>query len=194
MTSNKDMENRAVSASQLRQHLKFSWRNYFRSFIQSRRLGALGSNVFIDKGVELLRYPRNICIGNEVVLKKGVQICSCNKMAKVHIGDRTTVGFYTFIYASEGITIGSDCLIAPFVYIVDSDHSIEAAYPINRQKNQTAPIIIGDDVWIATGAKILKGVSIGKGAVIAAGALVNGDVPPYSIVGGIPAKELGKRK
>jgi acetyltransferase-like isoleucine patch superfamily enzyme len=190
----KDIGNKSTSTSQLRQHLKFSWRNYFRGFLQRRRLGALGANVFIDKGVELLRYPRNIRIGNEVVLKKGAQICSCNEKAKIQIGDRTTVGFYTFIYASEAITIGTDCLIAPFVYIVDSDHSIEAVTPINRQKNQTAPIRIGDDVWIATGAKILKGVSIGNGAVVGAGAVVKDDVPPYSIVGGIPAKELGKRK
>ncbi|MFX0556031.1 acyltransferase [Maribacter sp. CXY002] len=182
------------TSSQLRKHLKFSFINKIRAFYHSFRLGKLGNNVFIDKDVSLLRFPKNILINNEVVLKKGVNICSCNNKAIISIGERTTVGFYTFIYASEGIRIGNDCLIAPFVYIVDSDHSIELGTNINLQLNKTAEIIIEDDVWIATGAKILKGVTIGKGSVIAAGALVKEDVAPNSIVGGIPAKLISKRE
>lgn len=182
------------NSSQLRKHIKFSFKNRLRSVIQSRRLGSLGLNVFIDKDVSLLRFPKNIFIQKEVVVKKGANICACNKDAKIYIGERTTVGFYTFIYASEGIEIGNDCLIAPFVYIVDSDHSIDPSLNINVQPNITAKIKIEDDVWIATGAKILKGVHIGKGAIIAAGAVVKEDVPPYSIVGGIPAKIIGSRK
>lgn len=141
----------------------------------------------------MLRFPANISIGDDVVLKKGSQICACNEHSKISIGNRTTVGFYTFIYASEEISVGNDCLIAPFVYIVDSDHSIAPDTLINLQPNQTAKIQIEDDVWIATGAKILKGVNIGRGAVIAAGAVVKEDVPPYAIVGGVPAKVIGKR-
>ena len=97
-------------------------------------------------------------------------------------------------FASEKIEIGDDCLIAPFVYLVDSDHRIDRAEKINLQPNQTAPIFVGNDVWIGTGAKILKGVTIGDGAVIASGALVKDDVEPYSIVGGIPAKKISERK
>ncbi len=183
-----------IEKSQLRKHLKFSIWNKLRGFHQSSRLGKLGHGVFIDKNVSLLRYPKNIIIADEVVLKSGAQICSCNVNASIEIGRRTTVGFYAFIYASNSIEIGDDCLIAPFVYIVDSDHSIEFGSPINTQPNQSKAIVIGDDVWIATGAKILKGVTIGKGAVIAAGAVVKDNVPPYSIVGGIPAKIIGKRQ
>jgi len=179
--------------SQLRQHLKFSLWNRLRALFQSLRLGSLGRGVFIDKNVSLLRFPKNIFIGNEVVLKAGAQICACNTNAKIKIGNRTTIGFYTFIYASDGIEIGSNCLIAPFVYIVDSDHSITMGRPMNEQPNQTAKIVIEEDVWIATGAKILKGVTIGKGSVIAAGAVVKEDVKPYSIVGGIPGKVIGSR-
>ena len=154
----------------------------------------MGRQVFIDKNVSLLRFPKNINLDDEVVIKKGAQICSCNAAAAITIGKRTTVGFYTFIYASNSIKIGNDCLIAPFVYIVDSDHSIEMGRPINAQPNQTERIIINNDVWIATGAKILKGVVIGEGAVVAAGAVVKDNVPPYTIVGGIPAKIIGKRE
>ena len=175
-------------------HLKFKLSNRLRFFFQSRRLGKLGRRVFIDKNVSLLRFPKNIMIHDQVVLKKGAQICSCNAKAHIIIGERTTIGFYTFIYASEKITIGSDCLIAPFVYLVDSDHSISKKMPINQQSNTTSPITIGNDVWIATGAKILKGVKIGDGAIIAAGAVVATDVPKYEIFGGIPAKKIGVRK
>lgn len=181
-------------SSQLRKHINFSLRNRIRSIIQKRRLGKLGKNVFIDKDVSLLRFPKNIFIENEIVIKKGANICACNKDAYIKIGDRTTVGFYTFIYASEAIEIGNDCLIAPFVYIVDSDHAIKPEFNINTQPNITSKIIIEDDVWIATGARILKGVKIGKGSVVAAGAIVKSDVPPYSIVGGMPAKIIGIRK
>ena len=77
---------------------------------------------------------------------------------------------------------------------MDSDHNIAKDQLINQQGNATESIIIGDDVWIGTGAKILKGVNIGKGAVIAAGALVKDNVEAYTIVGGIPAKKISERK
>ncbi len=180
--------------AQLRKHLKPTIFHKYRRLKQRNRLGKLGRDVFIDKDVSLLRYPKNIAIENQVVLKKGANICACNEKAKIAIGERTTVGFYTFIYASNGISVGSDCLIAPFVYIVDSDHSIIKGIRINQQQNKTAPITINDDVWISTGAKILRGVTIGKGAVIAAGAIVTTDVPENAIFGGIPAKQIGERK
>lgn len=180
--------------SQLRRHLKFTLKNKWRYFIQSKRIKKIGSNVFIDKNVELLRYPKNIEIDNDVVLKEGVRICSCNSNAKINIGKRTTVGFHTFIYSSNKIEIGNDCLIAPFVYIVDSNHKINKEQNINQQPNETAPIKIGNDVWLASNVTVLKGVSIGNGAVIAAHSVVNKDVPPYEIWGGVPAKKIGERE
>lgn len=179
--------------NQLRKNLKISFFNKLRAFIQSKRLGLLGKGVFIDKDVSLLRFTKNIFIDENVVLKKGANICACNKNAKITIGKQTTIGFYTFIYSSESIIIGNNCLIAPFVYIVDSDHSIAKNNLINKQLNQSEPVIIKDDVWISTGAKILKGVIIGEGAVIAAGSVVKNSVLPYSIVAGIPAKIIGYR-
>ena len=107
---------------------------------------------------------------------------------------RQTIGYHTFIFASDSITIGNDCLVAPFVYIVDSDHSIEKKSLINEQSNISMPVDIKSDVWLATGAKILKGVSIGKGGIVAAGAVLSSDVAPYQIFGGIPAKKISERK
>ncbi len=133
-------------------------------------------------------------IHNNVVIKEGAKICACNAQAKVSIGENTTVGYHTFMFASAGIIIGNDCLIAPFVYIVDSDHGIDRVKKINQQGNISEKITIGNDVWIGTGAKILKGVTIADGAVIAAGSLVKSDVGPYEIFGGIPAKKISERK
>ncbi len=82
------------------------------------------------------------------------------------------------------IELGNDCAIADNVTISDSDnHSING-------KKMTAPIVIKDHVWIGKNAIVLKGVTIGEGAVVAAGAVVTKDVPPYTIVAGVPAKVI----
>lgn len=181
-------------ASQVRQHLKFTWRNRWRTFLQRERLGNLGVGVHLDRSVEFMRFPKNIYVGNDVIVKEGARICSCNKDAIIRIGDRTTIGYYGFIFASERIEIGDDCLIAPFVYLVDSDHQIARGTKINLQPNETAPIKIGNDVWIASNVTVLKGVKISDGVIVAANSLVNESIPPYEIWAGTPARKIGERK
>lgn len=84
------------------------------------------------------------------------------------------------------VEIGEGCAISENVVIRDSDnHKI-----IGAEKNETAPIKIGNRVWIGMNAVILKGVTIGDGAVVAAGAVVNHDVPANSLVAGVPAKVI----
>lgn len=179
--------------SQFRAYNQYTFIHRLRRFWHAIRLGACGQRVRFERNVRLLRFPRLISLGDEVAVKEGAQLCPCNPRASISVGARTTVGHYTFIYASERIEIGADCMIAPFVYLVDSDHSIARDKPMNQQPNITAPIKIGNDVWIATGAKILRGVTVGDGAVIAAGAVVKDNVAPYTIVGGIPARVIGER-
>lgn len=141
-----------------------------------------------------MRFPKSISIGEEVVVKEGARVCACNANAKVSIGARTTIGYHNFIFASSGIEIGADCLIAPFVYIVDSNHKTDRLELINRQPNETAPIRIGDGAWIASNVTILKGVTIGEGAVVAANSVVNKDIPAFEIWGGSPAVKIGERE
>jgi acetyltransferase-like isoleucine patch superfamily enzyme len=179
---------------QLSKHLKRTFFTRLRYWKYKRQLRYCGKDIFFEKDVHLMRYPQNISLGDNMVIKSGARICACNENATISIGARTTFGYHSFIFASEKIEIGEDCLIAPFVYFVDSDHSIDRSEKINLQPNQTAAITVGNDVWIGTGVKILKGVTIGDGAVIASGALVKDDVEPYSIVGGIPAKKISERK
>lgn len=180
--------------SQLRKHLKFTFSNRWRALRLRSRLGYLGKGVWLDKRVEFMRFPANIRLDDEVVVKEGARICACNENATIKIGKRSTIGYHTFIFASSGISIGDDCLIAPFVYLVDSDHSIKAGERINKQANNTAPISIGNDVWLASNVTILKGVSIADGAVVAANSMVNKDIGPMEIWAGTPAKKIGDRK
>jgi acetyltransferase-like isoleucine patch superfamily enzyme len=179
---------------QLRKHLKLTWRHKRRIRYYKKRLKSCGDDVFFDKNIEILRYPGQVSINSGVVIKEGSRICACNEAAEIFIGKNTTVGYHTFIFSSNRISIGNDCLIAPFVYVVDSDHEIKKGQLINEQPNVTAPVSIGSDVWIGTGAKILKGVTIADGAVIAAGAVVSTNVGPNEIFGGVPAKKISERK
>lgn len=178
---------------QLRAHLPAALPSRLRSLWHRARGVHLGSGAVIFPRAQLLRYPGNIRIGADAILKSDAHLCPCRPTATVSVGARTTIGFHTFVYASERIDIGDDCMIAPFVYIVDSDHGIALGTNMNSQPNVTRPISIGNDVWIGAKAVILSGSTIGSGAIIAAGSVVRGNVPPGTIYGGIPAKEIGRR-
>ena len=180
--------------AQLRRHLPSRWSMRLRVAWHRVRGVDLATDAVLFPGVSLLRYPGNIKIGSASILKTGAHVCPCNSQALIEIGARTSIGFHTLLYASGQITIGEDCQIAPFVYIVDSDHGKRKDARMNLQPNETKPIIIGKDVWIGAHAVILAGVEIGDGAIVAAGAVVHKDVAPYTIVGGVPGKVIGERK
>ena len=178
---------------QLRSHLPSLLLLKARRWWHKLRGVHLGQGALLFSGAQLLRYPARIEIGANAVVKSGAHLCPCNGNAKVSIGERTTIGFHTYIYASSTIDIGADCMIAPFVYIVDSNHGIRAGTPMNRQPDDSRPIRIGNDVWIGAHAVILSGITIADGAVIAAGSVVREDVVKDTIVGGVPAKVIGVR-
>lgn len=93
----------------------------------------------------------------------------------------------------SSISIGHGVVISERVVIRDADnHSIQsiATEPISAEKPTTAPIVIQDYVWIGMNVIMLKGVTIGEGAIVAAGSVVNKDVPPHSLVAGVPAKVI----
>lgn len=109
------------------------------------------------------------------------------KNAKLEIGSGYING-YTQIVCAEKIAIGNDVAIARDVVIRDTDaHDI-----LNGQHKKVKPVKIGNHVWIGAKAMIMKGVTIGDGAIIAAGAVVTKDVPAKSLVAGVPAKVIKK--
>jgi acetyltransferase-like isoleucine patch superfamily enzyme len=135
----------------------------------------------------------NIAIGagNEIMFG----VCMMTYGGFIKIGDRCSINPYTIIYGvDKGTVIGNDVLIAGHCLIIPCNHifgSIEK--PINQQGYSSKGIVIEDNVWIAAGCQILDGVRIGSGAIIAAGSVVNKDVPPNAIVGGVPAKLIKMR-
>ena len=95
---------------------------------------------------------------------------------------------------NERITIGQNVMIADAVSIRDTDHKhADIDTPMLKQGIITAPVIVDDNVWIGYGVSILKGVTVGTGAIISAGSVVTKNVAPYSIVGGVPAKIIRMR-
>jgi acetyltransferase-like isoleucine patch superfamily enzyme len=136
---------------------------------------------------------KRINIGKNVKFGSGVSI-SAGSDAHVDIGDNTYIGRNTIIIANKEVNIGKDCRISPFNYIIDTNHGIKADELIREQSYDIEPISIGNDVWIGTHCVILKGVKIGDGAVIGAGAVVTKNVPDKSIVGGVPAKIIKMRE
>jgi len=113
---------------------------------------------------------------------------------KIKIGNHVGISEFSWIDGNGGIEIGDYTRIGPQVTIVSFNHKSEDKnIPIKLQGKILKKIIIGKDVWIGAGAKILGGVNVGDGAIIAAGAVVKDDVKPYTIVGGIPAKKIKER-
>lgn len=120
--------------------------------------------------------------------------------AKVLLGTGRDVRIGKYCQINEecrirNVEIGNYVMIAPQVMILHSGHSYERKdIPMYYQPPKYYPMtIIEDDVWIGSRAIIMHGVRIGKGAIVAAGAVVTKDVPPYTIVGGNPAREIKKR-
>ncbi len=106
----------------------------------------------------------------------------------LEVGENTRLNGPT-ISVSNSVKIGKNCRIAPHVIIMDNDfHDVKDRLSAGKG----GEIVIEDGAWVATRAMVLKGVRIGKGAVVASGAVVTKDVPDYTVVGGVPAKFIRK--
>lgn len=113
----------------------------------------------------------------------------------ITIGDDFVCSFGVNIRAVDAeIRIGNKVNIGPLAAVIGANHGIRPELPIQDQPQESAAVLIGDDVWIGASAVILPGVRIGKGAIVAAGSVVTADVFEMSIVAGVPAQEIRKRK
>jgi acetyltransferase-like isoleucine patch superfamily enzyme len=105
---------------------------------------------------------------------------------RLSIGDAVFVNYGVTLHAERSVTIGSRVHLGDLCAIWDTDfHALEAGTPV-----RVAPVVIEDDVWIGRQAIVLPGVTIGRGSVVAAGAIVTADVPPATLVGGNPARTI----
>ena len=136
-------------------------------------------------------YYRKVCrisSGKNTESWSGVRFAG-GAMDKISIGDYCTIPHYTFFVAGDSIVIGNNVVFGHGVELYTSDHDPDDPYFSRRD----APITIHDNVWIGSSAIILKGVTIGEGAVVAAGSVVTRDVEAFNIVGGNPAKLIRER-
>ncbi|MCM0612642.1 acyltransferase [Marinobacter sediminum] len=130
-------------------------------------------------------------VGRRVVFYPGIWIAPGRKLV---LEDDVDIALGVLITSSGGVEIGARSLIGYRAQIISANHKI----PKNRGRifgsgHDKAKVTIGRDVWIGANCVILPGVTIGEGAVVAAGSVVNKDIEPYTIVGGIPAKKLKDR-
>lgn len=154
----------------------------------------IGNNVKIFGNIDFRnRENGKIIIGNNVEIDNDCRFVAANN-ARLELKNNCFIGPYSMFNAGEDITLGSYTISGGFVHIQSSNHGLEKSQKIWLQKHTYGKIIIDEDVWLGANCTILQGVKVGEGAVIAAKAVVTNDVVPYSIVGGIPAKEISLRK
>ncbi|MCX7595189.1 MAG: acyltransferase [Fischerella sp.] len=176
----------------------------------------LGNSVTIQTGAEFIhafaielgndvKIYRDVCldcgapnsrifIGDRTWLERGVDI-QVLENGYVEIGESSFIGPYVCMAGPGHIRIGKQCLIASHSTIYANNHNFaDPTTAIALQEISSKGIVIEDDCWIGSGARILDGVTIGRGSVIGAGAVVTKDIPPYSVAIGVPARVSRSRK
>ncbi|MDC3260117.1 acyltransferase, partial [bacterium] len=133
-----------------------------------------------ERGEFLFGIGKNITVYN-----------SCSVAGNVEVGKNTWIGPYSALDGNGGIKIGENCSISSGVQIISHD-SVKWALSGGNLPYEYAEINIGNNCFIGTNAVITKGVTIGNHCLIAAGAVVTSDIPDRAIVGGVPAKKIGR--
>jgi acetyltransferase-like isoleucine patch superfamily enzyme len=178
-------------------------------------LGSVGHGVVFGQGV-VLRHPhkirlgdgvtvddlvvldakgtsnRGIDVGRGVFLGRGT-ILSC-KDGDIAIGDHGNFGFHCEVFSGSSVTVGRHGLFAAQAYLVGGGHEFEGDLAVIDQPRASRGIVLGDNVWLGTGAKVLDGVRIGSDVVVGANAVVNADLPDGAIAAGVPARVLRLRE
>ncbi len=164
------------------------------------RDGARLANLVIGDDVTLggrtylrMRSRGKIILGEGVRTGTEVWLVAAND-AELEIGSDTVLGSYSIFNGGHGLTIGSNCIFAAFVYINTSDHHFKRDQLIKNQGFFGAPVVIGDDVWLGGHVFVNRGVRIGTGSVIGAGAIVIKEIGEYKVAVGNPAQVIRDRE
>lgn len=143
-----------------------------------------GSKIYRSVRMDTPPY-RRFSLGQKSVIES--YSCINNAVGDVVIGDHTRIGLHNTIIGP--VTIGSHVNLAQGITVTGLNHNFESTDKrIDEQGVSTLQVTIGDDIWIGANAAIMPGVTIGNHCVVAAGAVVTKDVPPHSLVAGVPAK------
>lgn len=158
---------------------------------------SLGDHVTIDDGCSLdargAQSPEDFVIGPRTLIARDT--CLVIKSGHLRIGANGSIGSQCYLSAVSGIEIGDDAIIAGQCYFGGGRYktSLGAGPMVTQGLITKGPVVVGNDVWIGAGARVLDGVRIGDGAIIGAGSVVAKDVPENAIAAGIPARQIGTR-
>jgi acetyltransferase-like isoleucine patch superfamily enzyme len=144
-------------------------------------------------GMCVIRRPWCLSTGERVQFEHQVHVKATHDTAVISLGREVFVGFNTEFDISSQLSVGDHVLIAPGCFITDHSHKHGADDLIAAQGSESCRVRLEDDVWLGARVVVLQGVTIGRGAIVAAGAVVNADVPAMAIVAGIPARVIGSR-
>jgi acetyltransferase-like isoleucine patch superfamily enzyme len=192
-----------------------------RGMILRIRMAQASGMILAQKGVRLI-HPSHIYAQGDLNLQEGCEIvglsvrgirfgskCTVGRFATIRptnvlfrepgeglsLGDNSNIGPYSWIGCSGYIKIGKNVMMGPRVSLLAENHNFDRTdIPMKEQGVHRKGIVIEDDVWLGANSCVLDGVTIGTGSVIATGAVVTKDVPPFSVVGGVPAKVLRSRR
>ena len=167
------------------------WKKLVSGFKSRKYFTTYGHDVVVKKTAVFKMVDNALLnVGNGVTIQDYAYFLLSMPEPKVYIGDNTVIGRNNIITCKNHIHIGNDVLIGSDVQIIDHGHGISRGELIRTQHAEIGKVFIGDDVWIGTGAKILMNSNIGRGAVIGADSVVNGEIPEYGIAAGIPARVI----
>jgi len=165
---------------------------------------SLGQDVSIATSVSIWNRsqdgapPGVIKIGNNVTIMANVRMVLTDRKESpgsgIEIKDNVIVNYGSFLSGEGGLFIGKNVLIGPYAMFLSGGHTIDSMGSIYSAPLINKPIYLDDECWVGANAKIIGGVKIGYGAVIAAGAVVNRSIPPHAVVAGMPARIVGFRK
>jgi acetyltransferase-like isoleucine patch superfamily enzyme len=145
----------------------------------------VGLGTWIQKHVEI---TGNVGIGDQTVIGAFSSI-STMPSARVTIGNDVLVNVFSVLGASQSLEIKDHCIFAAYVQITDASHGIADINTLTKHAvPESSPVVIEKNVWLGSAAMVMKGVTIGEGAVIGAKALVTQSIPPFAIAYGIPAR------
>ena len=190
------------------------WAAILRGKVYRAVLGSVGASCLIEEDVRFL-VPQRIFFGDRVFVGQYSQLDATYKDSFIRLGNDVRLARFCSLRAGEqgitvhdgvginklcfldgngGIEIGADTLISPGVQCLSGNHIIDDPdVPIKYQGTAYGKVTIGKDCWLGTNAVVLPGVTIGRGAVVGAGAVVTRDIPEYAIALGIPARVVGHR-
>ena len=164
----------------------------FRALLWRQRGAVLGMKSRVGARCVIQR-PSSLEAGTRCQLEHEVFIKITQDLARIELGAEVFLGRGVELDIAYGLSVGKQTLIAPGCFITDHSHKCAAGASIASQGCEGAPVRIGSDVWLGAKSVVLAGVTIGDGAIVAAGAVVNRDVASMSIVAGVPARVVGQR-